>query len=71
MNISLYITVDLETGIKEDWKVEDEAREHERGRERVWKGGIMGLVTTHKPMLRTITVTNHIVFVVTSQHNAS
>lgn len=30
-----------------------------------------GLVTAHKPTLRTITVTNHIVFVATTHRNTS
>lgn len=39
-------------------------------RERM-KGGLLGLVTAHKPTLRTITVTNRIVFVATTQRNTS
>lgn len=72
MSVLLYVALNGETRVTKDRRVrwgEQKSERDARG------GGINGgptrLVTAYKPTLRTITVTNHIVFVATTHCNTS
>lgn len=71
MSVLLYVALNGETRVTKDRRVRwGGGQKSERdARGGGINGGPTGLVTAYKPTLRTITVTNHIIFVATTHCN--
>lgn len=73
MSVLLYVALNGETRVTKDRRVRLGGGGGQKSERDARGGGInggpTGLVTAYKPTLRTITVTNHIIFVATTHCN--